>query len=73
MSKEYFDFLIHSFGLAISLGMIGCGQMSLYSEEIVPFFDELEYENGSLIRYDVSGKIKLFEDVIKENSCPSLR
>jgi hypothetical protein len=47
--------------------------MSFDSEKIIPFFDEFGYKDGSSIGNNISGETESFEDVIKENSCPSFR
>jgi hypothetical protein len=51
--------------------MVRSSRMSLYTEKIVPFFDELGYKDGSSIGNDVSGKTESLEDVIKKDSCLS--
>jgi hypothetical protein len=71
MSKEDFDFLIHLFGLTVCLWMICSGRVSFDSEKIIPLFDKLGYKDGSSIGYNVSGETESFENVIKEDSCPS--
>jgi hypothetical protein len=45
--------------------------MSLDSEKTIPFFDKLGYKDRSSIGNNVSEKTESFEDVIKEDSCPS--
>ena len=50
--KVFFNLLIDSFSLSISLGMIGGGYVCLNLKQVIKVFHELGYEHGASVRDD---------------------
>ena len=66
--KIGFDLLIGSFGLSISLWMVGGGEFNIIFEELSEFSSQGRGELRASIRYDGIVESKLLEDILEKES-----
>lgn len=67
-AQESFDFLVHLFGLAVGLRMVGRGRIVFDTEKAKEFLRRLGHEASVAVRDDFLGGAGVAEDVVAEES-----
>ena len=67
------DLLIDSFCLSISLGVVGCGEVSFNAKSPVQVLHELGVELGSSVMDDLLGNAVESENLVLVHLCHSFR